>query len=141
MQYEVARRLVALPRTKEYGILSVAIQLACTPTLLFPVSRNVFFPKPDVRSAVVRLVFPAKKSSSGSAGAIHLSPPDNEPDPALVRLLIRTAFNQRRKTLRNSLKKMFVEANRTVPEHFAGCRAEELDPKDFIDLTRYLQVR
>jgi 16S rRNA (adenine1518-N6/adenine1519-N6)-dimethyltransferase len=156
MQYEVARRLVAVPRTKEYGILSVAIQLACTPEFLFPVSRNVFFPKPDVRSAVVRLTFPVKDPLAEGLGAVlpaHISDPSpdgsgapisgpvSEPDSALVRRVIRTAFNQRRKTLRNSLKMMFQEADTQIPDHFAGCRAEELEPKDFIELTRYLQSR
>lgn len=144
MQYEVAKRLVAVPRTKEYGILSVAIQLACKPEFLFPVSRNVFFPKPDVRSAVVRLTFPEDGASLQNVANQNKSESNDKeavPDPALVRRVIRTAFNQRRKTLRNSLKQMFLEVDRTIPEEFAGCRAEELQPKDFIDLTRYLLTR
>jgi 16S rRNA (adenine1518-N6/adenine1519-N6)-dimethyltransferase len=141
MQYEVAQRLIAVPRTKEYGILSVAIQLACKPELLFPVSRNVFFPKPDVRSAVVRLTFPEPIAATESDSANTVGFLDGNLDPMLVRRVIRTAFNQRRKTLRNSLKNLSIEWSSAVPEHFAGCRAEELEPKDFIELTRYLLTR
>jgi len=128
MQYEVARRLVAVPRTKAYGILSVATQLEARAEILFPVSRNVFFPKPDVRSAVVRLTFP----DAAEAPVIGY-------DRQTVRLVIRKAFNQRRKTLRNSLKGLFTESKKTVPSEYAGMRAEELTPKDFIDLALYLQ--
>lgn len=127
MQYEVARRLVAVPRTKEYGILSVAVQLEADPELLFPVSRNVFFPKPDVRSAVVRLTFPVQN-------------PDPARDKNVTRKVVRTAFNQRRKTLRNSLKGLFAETGAEVPDHFASLRAEELEPGDFIELARYLHT-
>jgi len=128
MQYEVARRLVAVPRTKEYGILSVAVQLEARAEILFPVSRNVFFPKPDVRSAVVRLTF------SHPVDAAYMAC-----DPQAIRKVIRTAFNQRRKTLRNSLKGLLSESQKTLPSKYAGKRAEELAPKEFIELARYLQ--
>lgn len=125
MQYEVAERLIAQPRSKQYGILSVAVQLACDPKLLFPVSRNVFFPKPDVRSAMVRLDFSSSK-------------PDLGVDSAGLRRIIRTAFNQRRKTLRNSLSSILAEKERDLPEEFASKRAEELSPEDFVRLAVYL---
>ncbi|MDD8017813.1 MAG: 16S rRNA (adenine(1518)-N(6)/adenine(1519)-N(6))-dimethyltransferase RsmA, partial [Bacteroidota bacterium] len=57
MQTEVAQRLVAKPRTKEYGILSIFLQYYCTPKILFSVSRNSFFPVPTVSSTVVHLDF------------------------------------------------------------------------------------
>jgi 16S rRNA (adenine1518-N6/adenine1519-N6)-dimethyltransferase len=117
MQYEVAARLTAVPRTKDYGILSVATQLACTPKLLFPVSRNVFFPKPDVRSAIVRLEFPE-------------TPADLRIDSRWLRRIIRAAFNQRRKTLRNSLSAVVKEVGRDIPEDIASkwkfCRTNRL---------------
>lgn len=125
MQYEVAARLVAAPRTKEYGILSVAVQHACRPKLLFPVSRNVFFPRPDVRSAVIRLDFSKR-------------PPDSGVDPLWLRKIIRTAFNQRRKTLRNSLSAIVEEAGKPLPEDVAPKRAEELSSEDFVQLALYL---
>lgn len=125
MQYEVAERLTAVPRTKQYGILSVAVQQAAHPEILFPVSRNVFFPKPDVRSAVVRLTFGDRDP------ALHV-------DTAHFRTVVRTAFNQRRKTLRNSLQALTVSMGRELPADVASKRAEELSPGDFVTLTRYL---
>ena len=126
MQYEVAARLTAAPRTKEYGILSVAVQLACTPSILFPVSRNVFFPKPDVRSAIVRLTFSDPKQGPSV-------------DTVWLRQVVRTAFNQRRKTLRNSLSSIVKQAGRPLPEEVARKRAEELSPDEFVSLALYLQ--
>jgi 16S rRNA (adenine1518-N6/adenine1519-N6)-dimethyltransferase len=120
IQLEVARRIVAVPRTKEYGILSVVLQRLCRPELLFEVSRNVFRPRPDVASAVVRLDFRAGHR--------------DDVDPAWFRTVVRTAFNQRRKTLRNSLSSITAD----VPEQWAGARAEELAPHEFVALARYL---
>ena len=127
MQREVAQRLVAVPRTKDYGILSVQVQLRARPELAFRVSRNVFFPKPDVESAVVRLDFEA-------APAL-----DPAVDFEALRAVVRAAFNQRRKTLRNSLRRWTREQGIVLPDAFAGRRAEELTPGEFVDLTRYLQ--
>jgi len=126
-QFEVARRIVAEPRTKEYGILSVALQLACRPRYLFPVSRNVFRPRPDVRSAVLHLDFAPEWRGV------------EDTRPEWTRRVIRSAFNQRRKTLRNSLKDIQDECGRSIPEDWAGRRAEELSPEDFVRLARYLQ--
>jgi 16S rRNA (adenine1518-N6/adenine1519-N6)-dimethyltransferase len=126
MQLEVAERLVALPRTKAYGILSVQVQLFTRPELLFRVSPNVFFPKPDVTSAVVRLVF--REGDEITAGV----------DPSLLREVVRTAFNQRRKTLRNSLGALTRDRGVALPEAWASRRAEELEPAAFVALTRYL---
>ena len=125
MQYEVAERLVAVPRTKSYGILSVVVQLASEVEILFPVSRNVFFPKPDVRSAMVKLRFPEQISSAST-------------DPAFLRTLVRTAFNQRRKTLRNSLSRILTDDMPLLPEELSGKRAEELSPSEFVELADYL---
>jgi len=123
MQKEVAERLVAVPRTKAYGILSVQTQLWSRPRLLFDVGRNVFFPKPDVTSAVVALDFDG---------------PAPEVDPEALRRVVRAAFNQRRKTLRNSLRGVAGETGREVPEAVAGRRAEELTPAEFVALTHAL---
>lgn len=126
MQLEVAERLVAAPRTKQYGILSVQTQLFAHPTLLFRVSRNVFHPKPAVTSAVVRLDFSAP-------------PIDAHPvDPMLVRSVIRAAFNQRRKTLHNSLHAWTREKGIRLPEPWARSRAEALTPAAFVALASYL---
>ncbi len=121
MQKEVAERLVAVPSTKAYGILSVQTQLLARPRLLFDVSRHVFHPKPDVTSAVVALDF----------GASEL-----DIDVERLRRTVRTAFNQRRKTLRNSLKPITSETGCTVPEALAGRRPEALEPEEFVGLAR-----
>ncbi|MEM6337814.1 MAG: rRNA adenine dimethyltransferase family protein, partial [Bacteroidota bacterium] len=122
MQLEVAERLVAEPRTKAYGILSVVTQLYTQPSVLFRVSRHVFYPKPDVTSAVVALAFDPEPAWASKV------------DPAWLRRVIRQAFNMRRKTLRNSLKPL----GRAVPEAFSRRRAEELTPGEFVELAALL---
>jgi 16S rRNA (adenine1518-N6/adenine1519-N6)-dimethyltransferase len=123
MQKEVAERLVAPAGSKTYGILSVQTQLWSRPRLLFDVSRNVFYPRPDVESALISLDF------DQAAPAV---------DPEDLRQVVRTAFNQRRKTLRNSLKSVAEARQREVPGDVAGLRAEALTPQDFVALTRVL---
>ncbi len=124
MQLEVGQRLIAVPGTKAYGILSVSTQLHTRPELLFKVSRNVFFPKPDVTSAVIRLVFSSESKAAGVPGD-------------LLQQVIRTAFNQRRKTLRNSLGFWTKEQEMALPHGWERCRAEELAPEDYAELARF----
>lgn len=124
VQQEVAERIVAVPRTKDYGILSVVFQLFAHPTLLFRVSRNVFFPKPDVTSAVLHLDFTADV-------------PDVE--EAHLRQVVRAAFNQRRKTLTNSLGAWTRQQQLVLPDGWKNRRAEELAPAEFVQLARYLR--
>lgn len=123
MQREVAERLVASPNHKTYGILSVVAQLWATPEWLFSVSPNVFRPKPHVESAVVRLSF---------------TQPLPPVDVNLLRQIIRTAFNQRRKTLRNSLCRL-LPPGLQLPEPWAKARAEALRPIDYVELACWLQ--
>ena len=95
MQREVAQRLIAKPRSKEYGILSVLTQYYSSPEILFNVSPGSFYPVPDVQSAVVLLQFishPKKRAQ----------------DDALFRAVVRGTFGKRRKTLRNGLRAMSV---------------------------------
>lgn len=124
MQLEVAQRIVAAPKTKAYGILSVVFQRYCDARLLFRVSRNVFFPKPDVTSAVVRLTF-------------RPDAPPPSPGEDLFRAVVRGAFGQRRKTLRNSLRAAFPDLGE-LPAEWTKRRAEELTPDEFARLSRYL---
>ncbi|NNE46618.1 MAG: ribosomal RNA small subunit methyltransferase A [Rhodothermales bacterium] len=124
MQLEVAERLIAKPRTKPYGILSVATQLVGRAEILFRVSRNVFRPRPNVTSAVVRLTFPQEPSGVEYSGRL--------------REVVRAAFNQRRKKLRNSLAAVAESAGVEVPDRWSNRRAEELVPEEFVELTRYL---
>lgn len=127
MQREVADRLVAVPRTKEYGILAVMTQSYALPRRLFDVGSRSFRPQPKVTSAVVRL---AMRDIEGIAGIERAH-----------RAIVRTAFNQRRKTLRNALTPLLqTETERDTIFSGAGinpgARAEELRPEDFVRLAR-----
>jgi 16S rRNA (adenine1518-N6/adenine1519-N6)-dimethyltransferase len=122
MQKEVAERLIAHPRTKEYGILSVQTQLMCTPEILFPVSRHCFHPPPKVESAVIRLTFNKADLSCTDA---HL------------KTVVRTAFNQRRKKLSNALKPLL---GKDLPAGFDfDKRAEAWPPVTYEKLTARLE--
>jgi 16S rRNA (adenine1518-N6/adenine1519-N6)-dimethyltransferase len=118
VQKEVAERLRSGPGTKTYGILSVLLQAFYEVTMLFPVSPSVFSPPPKVHSAVIRL---ARNNRA------ELPCPENT-----FRRIVKTAFNQRRKILRNSLKAGFN------PEVFNPAlldyRPEQLGVEDFIQL-------
>ncbi len=126
MQKEVAQRLVAGPGTKEYGILSVYTDLFCDAKYLFEVSRNVFRPIPNVDSAFVHMSF---------ENSAQMTPMEEK----RLRIVVRTAFNQRRKTLRNSLK-VVLGANPEIPNWIdLDKRAEQLSPADFLNLTLSLE--
>ena len=127
MQREVAERIVAAPRTKSYGILSVLLKLFAAPELLFTVPQQVFSPQPDVTSAVVRLQF--------NAGG---EPEDLRFDD--VRRYVRAAFNQRRKMLRNSLSTWTKEQGVGFPNDWGRKRAEALTPQEFATLARHLNT-
>jgi len=130
MQKEVADRLVAPPGSKTYGILSVQTQLLCRPEYLFTVSRHVFNPKPNVESAVVKL---------------HFDIPAPDCDLKNLKTVVRTAFNQRRKTLSNALKPILKEQipddalrENLIRDFELSRRAEVLTPQEFVGLTRAL---
>ena len=127
MQREVAERLAAGPGTRTYGILSVLLQRYADVALLFRVSPNVFYPRPDVTSAVVRILFRGDD-------------PTEDVPFELFRDVTRTAFNQRRKTLRNSLSAILDERGVSLPDSWSGRRAEELSPDEFVSLTRFLHA-
>ncbi len=121
MQLEVAHRLIAPPKNKEYGILSVFTQFYTECELLFKVSRNCFYPKPDVDSAVVRL---------------NIKDPLPQVDENLFRSIVRSTFGKRRKTLRNGLKSLNFED--TVLDRIPfdlKKRPEELSVDEFISLS------
>lgn len=128
MQKAVAERLVAEPRTKAYGILSVLLQLFGAPTLRFTVPPQVFIPQPDVSSAVVRCTFQSEDA-----------PDDLDLDD--VRPYVRAAFNQRRKMLRNSLSAWGKDQDVALPEEWGRKRAEALTPETFAELARYLNAK
>lgn len=116
-QKEVAERTAAVPRTKDYGILSVLIQAYYDVTYMFTVHENVFNPPPKVKSGVIRLT---RNPKEGLAG--------NE---VLFKQIVKTGFNQRRKKLSNALKTLIIPEALKGHE-FMDKRAEELSVADFI---------
>lgn len=119
-QKEVAERTAAVPRTKDYGILSVLIQAYYDVKYLFTVHENVFNPPPKVKSGVIRLIRNPKNGLEG-----------NE---ILFKQIVKAGFNQRRKKLSNALKILNIPEN--LKTHvFMDKRAEELSVEDFISLT------
>jgi 16S rRNA (adenine1518-N6/adenine1519-N6)-dimethyltransferase len=118
-QKEVAQRVAAKEGNKTYGILSVLVQAFFDVEYLFDVSEKCFQPPPKVKSAVIRLM-PAKEK-------IKMK------DEKRFFLLVKTAFNQRRKTLRNAVKNLFDAAN--LQDKLFSKRAEQLSVQDFADLT------
>jgi 16S rRNA (adenine1518-N6/adenine1519-N6)-dimethyltransferase len=124
-QKEVAERVYAPPGTKTYGILSVLVKAFYDVEYLFPVSEKVFIPPPKVKSAVIRL----KRNNTSQLSC----------DEELFFDVVKTAFNQRRKTLRNALKKF----GQDIPcdPGLLSLRAEQLDVNKFIDLTQAIKKR
>lgn len=122
IQEEVAQRFAAKPNTKEYGILSVFTQVYAKPKLMFKVSRNCFYPKPRVDSRIISLKFTDE--------LINLIKDEN-----FFRNFVRGAFGTRRKTLRNSLKNIFIYVNKMNIKFDFNRRAESLTVKEFIKLS------
>lgn len=125
VQYEVARRMTAQKGTKDYGIFSNVLSYFTDVKFAFKVSPNVFYPRPRVDSAVVHLYFRKDKPQVS--------------DEKLFIKVVKAAFGNRRKTLKNSLNNsIFKDVN------FEGCgidmtrRAEELDLQDFLTLTDFI---
>lgn len=122
-QREVARRICEQPGSKTYGILSVLVQAFYEAEYLFTVSEGVFTPPPKVKSGVLRLI---RKE--------NFVLPCNE---KLFFTVVKTAFNQRRKTLRNSLKSLITDEKLKEGSIF-DLRPEQLSFQDFIGLTQIL---
>lgn len=118
-QKEVAQRVASGEGNKVYGVTSVLVQAFFDVQYLFDVSEQSFQPPPKVKSAVIRLV-PKK------------DPPAIKDEKALF-LLVKTAFNQRRKTLRNAVKELFDAA--ILEDELFNKRAEQLRVEDFAALT------
>ena len=127
-QEEVARRLTARPGTKEYGITSVFTQVFSNPTLLFKVSRNCFYPKPNVDSRIIKFDF-----------GINLE--QKIEDIEFFRVFVRTAFGKRRKMLSNSLKDMSIETKKLNLDFDFKRRAESLSVEEFIELSNEVHRR
>ncbi len=135
VQKEVAQRMAAQPGNKDYSALTLGIRCLSDPKLCFHVSRHCFYPKPDVDSAVVRLVTEKKAILANT-------------DMALFRQVVRASFSQRRKTMQNALgsapwlnggkETVRVILNTVgVPEN---ARAETLSLEQFAEITNALSA-
>jgi 16S rRNA (adenine1518-N6/adenine1519-N6)-dimethyltransferase len=122
LQKEVAERICAGPGSKTYGILSVLLQAFYTTEYLFTVPEHVFSPPPKVKSGVIRLIRNDVKSLNC--------------DEILFVRVVKACFNQRRKTLRNSVRAAFVLKRDDY--HEFGLRPEQLSVNQFVQLTRWI---
>lgn len=123
IQKEVADRIAEKPGTKTYGILSVLLQAWYDIDYIISVGSGAFCPPPKVQSAVIRL----RRNGRSSLGC----------DERLFKMVVKTAFNQRRKTLRNALKPLLTDAVDTNAPVF-DLRAERLSVEDFVALTNLI---
>lgn len=119
LQLEVVHRLAAKPGNKNYGRLGLMTQYYCDVQHLFNVPSAAFTPKPKVSSAIVRLV-------------PHREFPVFAKDVGCLQTVIRTAFNQRRKTLKNSLKAIISEESLKALPLEMGQRPENLSLEDYV---------
>lgn len=126
LQREVAQRICSGPGNKDYGILSVLIQVWYDAEYLFTVHENVFDPPPKVKSGVIRLM----RNTRTSLGCSE----------KLFRKVVKGTFGMRRKMLRNSLRQVY-ERDVPLPADcpFLDKRPEQLSVDDFITLTRFLE--
>lgn len=125
LQKEVAERITSKPGRKAYGILSVLLQAWYEAEYLFTVDESVFDPPPKVKSAVVRLTRNGRKNLNC--------------DERFFKTVVKTSFNQRRKTLRNSMKPILGKDNEVYSDIIFDKRPEQLSVEDFVYLTNLTQ--
>jgi len=123
-QKEVAVRIAEKPGSKAYGILSVMLQAFYKIEYLFTVSEHVFNPPPKVKSAVIRLT----RNTTDKLNC----------DEDLFFKVVKASFNQRRKTVRNSVK--VLSGNAAVNSIYLDKRAEQLSVADFVALTNDIEL-
>ena len=135
IQKEVAERLASKPGKKAYGILSVLLQAYYDIEYLFTVDEHVFNPPPKVKSAVIRMTRNKRRRL--------------DCDEALFKTVVKTAFNQRRKQMRNSVRNLVESSELRVErsseeksrlEYFLTRRPEQLSVEEFIELTQLIQT-
>ena len=124
IQKEVAERIATGPGSKTYGILSVLLQAWYDIEYLFTVHENVFNPPPKVKSAVIRL----KRNNVNELGC----------DEKIFVTVVKQAFNQRRKTLRNSLRSLIP--TEIIDNEIFNKRPEQLSVAEFVELVKKLQT-
>lgn len=122
-QWELAERVVAPPGNKSYGVISVLVQAYYSGQLLFKVKKGAFFPPPKVESAVIHL----------ERNATY----ELDCDERFFRSVVKLAFGQRRKMLRNTLKALIGE-HPFQKDPFLQQRPEQLSVADFVELTQRL---
>ena len=125
IQKEVAERIAAGPGSKTYGILSVLIQAWYRVEYLFTVHEHVFNPPPKVKSAVIRMT----RNDTQQLGC----------DEKLFKQVVKTTFNQRRKTLRNSIKPILGKDCPLTEDVLFNKRPEQLSVQEFIELTNRVE--
>lgn len=125
IQKEVAERIAAAPGSKTYGILSVLIQAWYDVEYLFTVHEHVFNPPPKVKSAVIRMT----RNDKLQLGC-------NE---RLFKQVVKTTFNQRRKTLRNSIKPILGKDCPLTEDIIFNKRPEQLSVQEFVELTNKVE--
>lgn len=121
IQKEVAERIASEPGHKAYGIISVLIQAWYKVEYLFTVEPNVFNPPPKVKSAVIRM-------TRNDTNALQC-------DERLFKQVVKTTFNQRRKTLRNSIRPLLGEHRELTDQPLFNRRPEQLSVEEFVNLT------
>ena len=125
IQKEVAERIASKPGKKAYGILSVLLQAYYDIEYLFTVDEHVFNPPPKVKSAVIRMT----RNNRQGLGC----------DEALFKNVVKTAFNQRRKQMRNSLMGIVGKENPLLNDPIFTKRPEQLSVEEFISLTKKIE--
>ena len=125
IQKEVAERIASKPGKKAYGILSVLLQAYYDIEYLFTVDEHVFNPPPKVKSAVIRMT----RNNRQGLGC----------DEALFKNIVKTAFNQRRKQMRNSLMGLVGKENPILNDPIFTKRPEQLSVEEFISLTKKIE--
>ena len=127
IQREVAQRLASKPGNKSYGILSVLLQAYYDIEYLFTVDEYVFNPPPKVKSAVIRMIRNKRRCL--------------DCDEELFRTVVKTAFNQRRKQMRNSLQQLAGKGNPILEEKIFTMRPEQLTVEQFVELTNLISEK
>jgi 16S rRNA (adenine1518-N6/adenine1519-N6)-dimethyltransferase len=125
-QKEVAVRVASMPGNKDYGILSVLLQAFYHIEYLFTVNEHEFDPPPRVKSGVIKMT--------------HKDNNDLNCDEKLFKEIVKAAFNQRRKTIRNGLKQIAIRNNKqdVLVNDIFNKRAEQLSWEAFVELTNLL---
>lgn len=124
-QKEVADRVISKEGSKVYGVISLLVQAFYDGELLFNVDKSSFTPPPKVQSAVIRL----KRKDNANLGC----------DEKLFKTVVKTAFNQRRKMLRNTMKPLFEDPS-VLADDFFNKRPEQLSLAEFVHLTNQVSA-